>query len=106
MSPRRAGRFDPERPQSVERRSAGRLLGVLFFLPVPLVLWLFTAAPLGVYASLGLGIVIMLSHRLYARPFALSRAGSRCLWSGAALRDGPRIELIEPPGAVSTRCAL
>lgn len=98
MSLRREGRFDPERPESVERRSAGRLLGVLFFLPVPLVLWLFTAAPLGVYASLGLGIVLMLTHRLYARPFALARSDERCLWSGATIGGGPRIELVEPLG--------
>ena len=103
MSLRRAGRFDPERPESVERRSAERLLGVLFFLPVPLVLWLFTAAPLGVYLSLGLGVLLMVTHRSYARPFALARAGRRCLWSGAAIDEGPRIELQEPPGRSSWR---
>ena len=52
---------------------------------------------------MGLGIVIMLSHRLYARPFALARAESRCLWSGATIHGGPRIELIEPQGRTSWR---
>jgi hypothetical protein len=52
------------------------------FLPVPLVLFLFTRAPLGVGASLLLGVAIMATHRLYARPFALARAERRCLWCG------------------------
>jgi len=53
-----------------------RLLGILLFLPVPVVLVLFTRAPLGVGISLALGVGLMLTHRLYARPFALARADS------------------------------
>jgi len=62
---------------------ATRLTGVLLFLPVPLVLVLFTRAPLGILPSLGIGIALMLTHRLYARPWALARAHRRCLWCGA-----------------------
>jgi len=62
-----------------------RLSGVLLFLPVPLVLFLFTRAPLGILPSLGIGIVLMLTHRFYARPWALARAHRRCLWCGAEL---------------------
>ena len=57
-----------------------RLVGLLLFLPVPLVLWLFTKAPLGIAVSLAVGTALMATHRLYARPWVLARAGRRCLW--------------------------
>src|SRR5262245_58754069 len=60
-----------------------RLAGVLLFLPVPLVLFLFTRAPFGILPSFGIGVLLMLTHRLYARPWALARAQRRCLWCGA-----------------------
>lgn len=72
-----------------------RLIGVLLFLPVPLVLWLFTASPFGVGISLVAGVAIMITHRLYARPFAL-RSG-RCLWCGG--RAERTLEIAEPGGA-------
>lgn len=76
-----------------------RLLGVLLFLPVPLVLWLFTHAPLGALASLMLGTAIMATHRLYARPFALARAARRCLWCGGAAGGTPiALDVREPFG--------
>jgi hypothetical protein len=81
-----------------------RLAGVLLFLPVPIVLFLFTRAPLGVGWSLGLGVAIMLTHRLYARPFALARADRRCLWcGGVATSDGPPLDLEEPLGPTRWR---
>jgi len=81
-----------------------RLLGALLFLPVPLVLWLFTAAPLGAGPSLAAGVAIMLSHRAVARPFALRRAGRRCLWCGGGAAAGPLLELRDPLGRASWRC--
>jgi hypothetical protein len=80
-----------------------RPLGLLLFLPVPIVLALFTRAPFGLGASLLLGVALMLSHRLYARPFALARAARRCLWCGAAAREGPELELREPFGPTRWR---
>jgi len=62
-----------------------RLAGLLLFLPVPIVLVLFTRAPLGVLLSLVVGVALTLTHRLYARPWALARAAQRCLWCGASL---------------------
>jgi hypothetical protein len=59
-----------------------RWQGIVLFLPVPIVLWLITNLPFGVWPSLGLGVTIMVTHRLYARPFALNRARRRCLWCG------------------------
>ena len=78
-----------------------RLTGFLLFLPVPLVLFLFTRAPLGIGWSLVLGVALMLSHRTYARPFALARASRRCLWCGRGFRGGPNLVVEEPLGTTA-----
>jgi hypothetical protein len=80
-----------------------RVAGALLFLPVPVVLWLFTRAPLGPGWSLAIGVAVMVTHRLYARPFALARAGRRCLWCGGTAVDGPAIEIDEPLGRTTWR---
>jgi hypothetical protein len=80
-----------------------RLAGLLLFLPVPFVLWLFTWQPLGPWASLGLGVLLVATHRLYARPFALARAARRCLWCGGAVQDGVPLVLREPVGETRWR---
>jgi hypothetical protein len=80
-----------------------RLLGAMVFLPVPVVLLLFTQAPLGPAFSLALGVALMATHRLYARPFALSRAGRRCLWCGGAATGGPELMVEEPLGVTRWR---
>lgn len=85
------------------RAALVRLLGALLFLPVPVVLYLFTRAPLGPAASLALGLALMASHRLYARPFALARAQARCLWCGGAAFAGPELVVDEPPGTTRWR---
>jgi len=82
-----------------------RWQGIILFLPVPIVLWLITNLPLGLWFSLGLGVVLMVTHRLYARPYALSRAGRRCLWCGR-VGEGRSLEPItvaEPMGETSWR---
>jgi hypothetical protein len=80
-----------------------RLLGLLLFLPVPCVLWLFTQGPLGIAPSLTVGILLVATHRLYARPFALARAQRRCLWCGAAVEGGTEIAVTEPFGPTRWR---
>ena len=84
-----------------------RVAGLLLFLPVPLVLFLFTRAPLGVGASLAVGVLLTLSHRLYARPWVRARALTRCLWCGAdvASAASPAVELVieEPMGRTAWR---
>ncbi len=80
-----------------------RLAGLLLFLPVPIVLFLFAQAPLGALPSLGLGVVLVATHRLYARPFALARAGKRCLWCGRAIAAGPDVDVLEPFGPTRWR---
>ncbi len=80
-----------------------RAAGILLFLPVPVVLFLFTRAPLGPWTSLGLGVGLMVTHRLYARPFALAHAEERCLWCAGAAAGGPRIAVDEPFGTTAWR---
>jgi len=80
-----------------------RLTGFLLFLPVPIVLFLFTRAPLGIGWSLVLGVALMLSHRAYARPVALARASRRCLWCGRTAPEGPILDVEEPFGLTHWR---
>src|SRR5262245_49096164 len=80
-----------------------RTAGGLLFLPVPVVFLLFTQQPFGLAASLGAGVVLMVTHRLYARPFALARAQRRCLWCGGAAAGGPTLEVAEPLGTTAWR---
>ena len=80
-----------------------RIAGLLLFLPVPVVLALFTRQPLGPWPSLAIGVLVMATHRLYARPFALAHRGGRCLWCGAQAGAGPSFELREPGGVTSWR---
>ena len=84
-----------------------RALGLLLFLPVPVVLLLFTRQPLGALVSIGVGVGLVLTHRLYARPFALARASRRCLWCGGEARgDASPLALEEPLGRTEWRaCA-
>ena len=82
--------------------------GISLFLPVPVVLWLITILPLGTWLSLGLGVALMATHRLYARPYALGRAERRCLWCGRVPEGQPLVPLTvtEPIGKVVWRvCA-
>ena len=78
---------------------ADRVFGALLFLPVPAVLWLFTRTPIGAAGSLVLGVALMVTHRLYARPFALRRAARRCLWCGGGASGGPGFDVAEPIGS-------
>lgn len=79
-----------------------RLAGLLLFLPVPAVLLMFTWQPLGAWVSLALGALLMATHRLYARPFALARAQRRCLWCGRALGSAAfSLSVVEPSGETS-----
>jgi hypothetical protein len=75
-----------------------RLPGLLLFLPVPIVLALFTRAPLGTVPSILLGIALVATHRLYARPFALGRAPRRCLWCGGVVGESAAAFAVEEPG--------
>lgn len=58
------------------------LQGVLLFLFIPLVLYLFLRQPLGPAVSVALGLALMAGHRFVAEPWARRRAPERCAWCG------------------------
>jgi hypothetical protein len=66
--------------------------GVALFLFIPLVLFLFVRHPPPVGASLGAGVLLMLSHRFLARPYMEAVRPVKCIWCNAILtaREGRR----------------
>jgi hypothetical protein len=58
------------------------LQGILLFLFIPLVLYLFLRQPLGPGWSVAVGLAIMFGHRFVAQPWAMKFADVRCLWCG------------------------
>jgi hypothetical protein len=56
--------------------------GILLFLFIPLVLYLFLQHPLGVIPSFLLAVAIMVGHRFVALPFFQRNASHRCYWCG------------------------
>jgi hypothetical protein len=62
------------------------LLGILLFLFIPLVLFLFLRHPFGILISFGIAIVIMIAHRFIAIPFMNRFRNLRCLWCGRTSR--------------------
>jgi hypothetical protein len=74
---------------------------------VPAVLVLFTRMPFGVLPSLAAGLTLMLTHPLYARPWAVRHARRRCLWCGGSVPGddhsgaGQALPVTDPRGLVS-----
>ncbi len=56
--------------------------GILLFLFIPLVLYLFLGQPMGPGWSVTVGLAIMFGHRFLAQPWAMKFADVRCLWCG------------------------
>jgi len=105
---RRRASLSPADETAYDAPMPTRATGFFLFLPVPLVLFLLTRAPLGTRASLGVSVPLMLTHRLYARPWALGRADRRCLWCGADLPPDagsscPELAVAEPSGRATWR---
>ena len=63
--------------------------GLLLFLFIPLVLFLFLRQPLGPGWSVAVGVAIMLGHRFVAAPWMAKFADVRCLWCGRVGARGP-----------------
>lgn len=63
--------------------------GVVLFLFIPLVLFLFVRHPAPLGVSLGAGVVIMVGHRLLARPYMGWAASVKCVWCNRILPDAP-----------------
>lgn len=87
----------PEGRPSLQPAGAGRApagwrlqaTGVLLFLFIPLVLYLFVRHPEPVAASLGAGIVLMAGHRFLARPYMARAIPHKCLWCNRLLVPAP-----------------
>ena len=62
-----------------------QVLGLLLFLFIPVVLFLFVVHPEPLGWSVIGGVVLMLGHRFLARPYMARVAGRRCLWTGGTL---------------------
>lgn len=56
--------------------------GILLFLFIPLVLFLFLRFPYGILPSFLVAILIMVAHRFVARPYFLNNLNHRCFWCG------------------------
>jgi hypothetical protein len=65
-----------------------RLQGLLLFLFIPLVLFLFLVQPFHPLAALLIGVALMFGHRLIAAPFVDRNLDFRCIWSGEEIAPG------------------
>jgi hypothetical protein len=63
-----------------------RLYGVLLFLFIPIVLFLYLTFPIGVIPSILLGIFLMFGHRFIARPFMMKNLAKRDIWDGSVIK--------------------
>lgn len=72
-------------------------VGVLLFLFIPLVLWLFVRHPAPIAASLAVGVGLMGGHRFLARPYMRRALGWKCVWCNRVLPEtgGPGSETLE-----------
>jgi hypothetical protein len=83
---------------------------VLLFLFIPLVLFLFVRHPEPIGASVLAGVVLMLGHRLLARPYMLRALPLKCLWCNRVLAPddlsgpGETLELRTRGGVLQARC--
>jgi hypothetical protein len=80
--------------------------GVLLFLFIPLVLFLFVRHPEPVGLSLAAGIVLMLGHRFLAQPYMERALPRKCLWCNRVLPpgEGDVLELRAGGREVRARC--
>ncbi len=76
------------RPPS-PRRTGLLAAGVLLFLFIPLVLYLFVVHPAPVGWSLAAGVALMLGHRFLARPYMRRALAGKCLWCNRAPAADP-----------------
>lgn len=83
------------------------LTGVLLFLFIPLVLFLYVRHPEPVGVSLVAGVVLMIGHRFLARPYMGRVLPVKCVWCNRVPARGAEdstLELRTRGGAVQARC--
>lgn len=81
-------------------------LGVLLFLFIPLVLFLFVRHPEPIVLSLVAGVFLMVGHRLLARPYMDRALPVKCVWCNRALGPdaGEILELRSGDRRIPARC--
>ena len=96
-------RFRPPRQPSagLAGEAAGGFLlqatGVLLFLFIPLVLYLFVRHPEPIAASLAAGVGLMLGHRFLARPYMVRAMPRKCVWCNRVLPAAHDHQLVGDP---------
>jgi hypothetical protein len=82
------------------------VLGVLLFLFIPLVLFLFVQHPEPVGVSLAAGVVLMMGHRFLARPYMERVLPRKCVWCNRTLppEAGEVLELRSGDREIPARC--
>jgi hypothetical protein len=80
--------------------------GILLFLFIPLVLFLFVRHPEPLGLSLAAGIVLMLGHRFLARPYMERALSWKCIWCNRVLPagEGDVLELRANGRDLQARC--
>ena len=83
-----------------------QLQGVLLFLFIPVVLFLFVRHPEPVAASLIAGVVLMVGHRFLARPYMERSLPVKCVWCNRILPagEGDTLELRAGEQSIQARC--
>lgn len=81
--------------------------GVLLFLFIPVVLFLYVRHPEPVGVSLVAGVVLMIGHRFLARPYMARVLPVKCVWCNRVAFRGPEdsmLELRTGGGTIQARC--
>ena len=89
------------------RPLAGTIFGIVLFLFIPVVLYLFVAHPAPVAGSLVGGLVLMAGHRFLARPYMLAARPFKCVWCNRVFAEQPEAQPDEQPAAArAPQCAV
>jgi hypothetical protein len=92
-------------PQSAPNRLAIYATGVLLFLFIPAVLFLFVRHPEPVGLSLAGGVVLIIVHRFLARPYMERVLAVKCLWCNRVPPRTPvELELRSGARKVAAHC--
>ncbi|HSK79420.1 MAG TPA: hypothetical protein VLQ45_23405 [Thermoanaerobaculia bacterium] len=78
----------PRPADAVPNRALVYATGVLLFLFIPLVLFLFVRHPEPVGGSLLAGVALMMAHRFLARPYMARVLPVKCVWCNRVLGEG------------------
>lgn len=83
-----------------------QILGILLFLFIPAVLYLYVRHPEPVGLSLGVGVILMIGHRRLARPYMRRALPWKCVWCNQVLPEGAgeTLELRAGEETLAARC--